>query len=152
MKYLFSILMNNNDPNAKTIFFSRQAEKRLVFFLKYLQKLTFCGVAINIINLILISILFSNCRDSRKALLGVWNCEVIIGEKTGIGFEYKMSFTKDKQWIPNLSKDLKLDYSIKGNKIVTKSEIGLNIYSEYSFYGNKLKIDTLGLLSECTKE
>ena len=98
-----------------------------------------------------ISIL-SNCGDSKEALVGVWDCEVIVGENSGIGFDYKMSFTKDKQWIPNLSKDLKLEYSIRRSKIVTKSEIGLNIYSDYTLYGNKLKIDTLGLLSTCTKE
>ena len=92
------------------------------------------------------------CRDSKQALLGVWDCEVILGENSGIGFNYKMSFTKEKQWIPNLSKELKLDYSIKDNKIVTKSEFGLNIYSDFSLFGDKLKIDTLGLLSNCTKE
>jgi len=98
-----------------------------------------------------ISIL-SNCGDHKEALVGVWDCEVIVGENSGIGFDYKMSFTKDKQWIPNLSKDLKLEYSIRRSKIVTKSEIGLNIYSDYTLYGNKLKIDTLGLLSNCTRE
>lgn len=105
-----------------------------------------------LINLIFFVILLTNCRDSKRDLLGVWDCEVILGENSGIGFNYKMSFTKEKQWIPNLSKELKLDYSIKGNKIITKSDFGLNIYSEYSLLGNKLKIDTLGLLSDCKRE
>jgi hypothetical protein len=97
-------------------------------------------------------IFFSFCKDTKQALVGNWNCEVLLGEESSISFNYKMSFTKEKQWIPDISKNLKLNYDIKDKKIVTKSDFGLNIYSEYSLFRNKLKIDTLGLLSECTRE
>ncbi len=97
-------------------------------------------------------ILLSNCIDPKQSLIGIWDCEVIFGENSGIGFNYKMSFTKDKQWIPDISKDIKLDYSIRDNKIITKSDFGISIYSEYSLFFDKLKIDTFGLLSECKKE
>ena len=97
-------------------------------------------------------LILSNCRDARESLIGNWNCEVKLGEESSIGFNYKMSFTKDKQWIPDISKDLRVEYTIKDNKIITKSDFGLNIYSEYRIFRNKLKIDTLGLQSECIKE
>ena len=38
---------NINDATAITIFFRRQAEKSPVFLEEYLQKLTFCRIAIN---------------------------------------------------------------------------------------------------------
>lgn len=120
------------------------------------SKKSYKNLIFRIFTILIFLSFIQNCNSNNQKILGIWDCEVSLEDSVGIGLglSYKMEFTKDKHWIPNLSESFQSDYEIRENMIISKSKIGISLHSTYSISidGKKLDIETLGIKSYCIRE